>query len=113
MFAPSPFPPGSAGPAYGLTATSLSACLAAASQHAIKLLLVPTGGLIPGYACQRCGALSSTGDGCPHGAAATLAVPDLIEEIAVSTLSDGGQVETLRDPPAGIAARLRYPLKPS
>jgi hypothetical protein len=60
MFAPSPFPPGSAGPAYGLTATGLSACLAAASQHAIKLLLVPTGGLIPGYACQRCGALSST-----------------------------------------------------
>jgi hypothetical protein len=97
-------------PPDGLTATGLSACLAAASEHAIKLLLVPAGGLIPGYACQRCGALSSTGDGCPHAAAELLAVPDLIEEIAVTTLSEGGQVETLHDPPAGISARLRYPL---
>ncbi len=32
-------------------------------QHAIQLLL-PAGGLVPGYACQRCGALSSSGDGC-------------------------------------------------
>jgi len=98
-------------PSGELTATGLAACLAAAGQHAIGLLLVPAGGLVPGYACQHCGALSSTpGGGCPHGAAAALAVPDLIEEIAVATLGDGGQVETLRDPPAGIAARLRFPL---
>jgi len=100
-------------PPDGLTAEGLSACLAAASQHAIQLLLVPSGGLIPGYGCQHCGALSITGDGCPHGAAALLAVPDLIEELAVTTLSDGGQVETLHDPPAGICARLRYPLAPT
>jgi hypothetical protein len=97
----------------GLTATGLDACLAAASQHAIKLLLVPRSGLIPGYACQRCGALSGTGDGCPHGTAALLAVPDLLEELAVTTLSDGGQVETLHDPPGGVCARLRYPLAPA
>ena len=100
-------------PPDGLTAAGLSACLAAASQHAIQLLLVPAGGLIPGYACQRCGALSSTGDGCPHGTAAFLAVPDLIEELAVTTLGDGGQVQTLHDPPSGICARLRYPLAPT
>ena len=97
-------------PPDGLTATGLSACLAAASQRAIKLLLVPAGGLIPGYACQRCGALSSAGDRCPHGPAALLAVPDLIEELTVTTLGDGGQVATLHDPPGGICARLRYPL---
>jgi hypothetical protein len=96
-----------------LTAAGLSACLAAASQHAIKLLLVPAAGLIPGYACQRCGALSSTGDGCPHRMAAMLAVPDLLEELAVTTLGDGGQVETLRDPPGGVCARLRRPLLPT
>jgi hypothetical protein len=39
-----------------------------------------------------------------------VAVPDLIEELAVATLSDGGQVETLPDPPGGIAARLRHAL---
>jgi len=99
-------------PPDGLTVAGLSACLAAASQHAIKLLLVPAGGLIPGYACQRCGALSSTGNGCPH-AAAQLAVPDLLEELAVTTLSDGGQVETLHDPPGRVCARLRYPLAPA
>src|SRR5271157_3662995 len=95
-------------PPDGRTVTGLSACLAAAGQHAIQLLLVSAGGLVPGYACQRCGALSSTGDGCPHGAPESLAVPDLIEELAVATLGDGGQVETLCDPPGGIAARLRY-----
>ena len=95
-------------PPDGRTVTGLSACLAAAGQHAIQLLLVPAGGLVPGYACQRCGALSSTGDGCPHGAPESLAVPDLIEEPAVATRGDGGQVETLCDPPGGIAARLRY-----
>ncbi|HEY7362068.1 MAG TPA: hypothetical protein VH642_14715 [Streptosporangiaceae bacterium] len=100
-------------PPDGLTAAGLSACLAAASQHAIQLLLVPGGGLIPGYACQHCGTLSSTGDACPHGTAALLAVPDLLEELAVTTLSDGGQVQTLHDPPAGICARLRYPLAPA
>jgi len=100
-------------PPGGLTTAGLGACLAAASQQAIQLLLVPAGGLIPGYACQRCGALSSTGDGCPHGAEALLAVPDLIEELAVTTLGDGGQVQTLPDPPGGICARLRYPLAPT
>jgi len=97
-------------PPDGRTVTGLSACLAAAGQHAIQLLLVPAGGLVPGYACQRCGALSSSGDGCPHGATGSVAVPDLIEELAVATLSDSGQVETLLDPPGGIAARLRHAL---
>lgn len=97
-------------PPDGLTAAGLAACLAAASQHAIEFLLVPAGGLVPGYACQQCGALSSTPGGCPHRPGASLAVPDLIEEIAVSTLGGGGQVETFPDPPAGITARLRFPL---
>ena len=97
-------------PPDGRTATGLAACLAAAGQHGIELVLVPAGGLIPGYACRECGALSSAPGGCPHGPGAALAVPDLIEEIAVSALADGGEVETLTDPPAGIAARLRFPL---
>ena len=97
-------------PPDGRTVAGLSACLAAAGQHAIQLLLVPAAGLVPGYACRRCGALSSTGDGCPHGASESVAVPDLVEELAVTTLGGGGQVEALPDPPGGIAARLRYAL---
>ncbi len=97
-------------PPDGLAVCGLADCLTAASQHAIQLLLVPAGGLVPGYACQQCGALSRTPGGCPHPAAASLAVPDLIEEMAVGTLGDGGQAQTVPDPPAGIAARLRFPL---
>jgi len=82
----------------GRTVTGMSACLAAANRHAIELLLVPAGGLVPGYACRCCGALSSTGDGCPHGIFEAVVVPDLIEELAVATLGDDGQVETLPDP---------------
>jgi hypothetical protein len=98
-------------PPDGRTATGLGACLAAAGQHAIQLLLIPADSLVPGYACRRCGALSSTGDGCSHGVCEAVAVPDLIEELAVATLADGGQVETLPDPPGGVAARVRHPLR--
>jgi hypothetical protein len=93
-----------------LAVTGLSGCIAAANQHDVRLLAVPAGGLLPGYACQRCGVLSSAGDGCPDGPEALLAVPDLIEELAVAALADSGLVRTLRDPPAGIAALLRFPL---
>ena len=93
-----------------LTAIGVDACIAAARQHAIDALLIPTDGLVPGYICQRCGALSRTGDGCPHGTAAVLALPDLIEEITVSVRGDGAQVTALDEPPVGIAARLRFPL---
>lgn len=97
-------------PPDSLTATGLAACLSAAGQHAIEVVLVPAGGLVPGYLCQECGALSSTPGGCPHRPGVSMTVPDLIEEIAVRTLADGGEVETLTDPAADIAARLRFPL---
>ena len=93
-----------------LTVVGLDACIAAAGQHAIDTLLIPVDGLIPGYSCRRCGALGRAGHGCPYGAAAAVAVPDLIEEITVSTLGDGGQVTALDEPPGIIAARLRFPL---
>jgi hypothetical protein len=93
-----------------LTVIGVDACLAAAGQHAIDALLLPVDGLVPGYSCQRCGALSRTGRGCSHGAAAVVPVPDLIEEVAVSALGGGAQVTALGEPPASIAARLRFPL---
>lgn len=93
-----------------LVAMGLQACLTAVNQHAVAVLVAPVGGLVPGFCCTRCGALSSTGDGCPDGPAAARAVPDLIEEMAVRTLDGGGEVEAVRDPPAEIAARLRFPV---
>ncbi len=97
-------------PPDGLTAVGVNSCLAAVNQRAVAVLIVPVGGLIPGFACGVCGALASTPDGCPHGPRAMLPVPDLFEEMAVATLDEGGEVQAVRDPPADVAARLRFPL---
>ncbi len=60
---------------------------------------------------RRGGAIGVTAAGCAHPGSAAFAVPDLIEEIAVSTVHDGGQVQAVPDPPGGIAAWLRFPLR--
>jgi len=96
-----------------LTAIGLHACLAAVNQRAVRLLVVPEGGIAAGFTCQRCGRLSRTGTDCPDWGAASLAVPDLIEDMVVTALDDGAQVETVRDPPGGVAARLRFTLAPA
>jgi len=93
-----------------LTVIGLPGCLAAVGQHAVGLLVVPVGGLIPGFACTQCGALASTPGGCPDGPAATQWVPDLLEEMVIQTLGDGGEVAAVPDPPGDVAARLRFPL---
>ena len=92
-----------------LIAMGLEPCLTAVNQHAVALLMVPVGGLVPGFCCTQCGVLSSTGDGCPDGPTAARAVPDLIEEMVVKTLNDGGEVAAVHNPPAEVAARLRFP----
>jgi peptide chain release factor subunit 1 len=97
-------------PPGGLTAAGLQACLAAVNSSAVQMLIVPDNGLIPGLRCGRCGTLSTAPGNCPDPAAAVRGVPDLIEEMAARTIGDGGQVEAVRDPPAGIAARLRFQL---
>jgi peptide subunit release factor 1 (eRF1) len=94
----------------GLNAAGLRSCLAAVNAGAAELLIVPEDGLIPGFACQRCGKLSQTGTDCPDWGAASIAVPDLIEEMAVRVRRDGASVETVRELPGGIMARLRFPL---
>lgn len=94
----------------GLVASGLQGCVAAVNQQAVALLIVPNGGLVPGFACQQCGALATAGGVCPHCGAALRAVADLAEEIAIKTMEDGGQVEAVPDPPGGIAARLRFPV---
>jgi len=97
-------------PPGGLAATGLAACLTATRQHAVHILAMPCQGLVPGFACRSCGTVGATGTGCAHPGSAAFTVPDLIEEIAVSTLHDGGQVQAVPDPPGGIAAYLRFPL---
>ena len=39
---------------------------------------------------------------------AQFTVPDLLEEMAVATLDEGGEVDAVFNPPADVAARLRF-----
>ena len=94
-------------PPGGLAAIGVNACLSAVNQRAVAVLVVPVGGLIPGFACESCGVLASEPDACPHGSSAVRPVPDLLEEMAVTTRDNGGEVVAFCDPPADVAARLR------
>jgi hypothetical protein len=94
-------PPGS------LTASGLRACLAAVNACAVQTLIVPDDGLVPGFECGRCGALSVDADTCPDWGTAALPVPDVIEEMVTRTLEDGGQVWPVHAGGPLIAARLR------
>lgn len=99
-------------PPDGLTAVGMSSCLAAVNQHAVGVLVVPVGGLIPGFACHVCGTLACAPGGCPHHPPMVRPVPDLLEEMAAATLDDRGEVDAVRDPPGDVAAWLRFPLAP-
>jgi hypothetical protein len=95
------------GAAGGRAVIGLDACLAAVNAGAAEMLLVPDEGLVPGFACGRCGALTVTGRDCPDWGTAARPVADLLEEMAAQVLDDGGEVIAVRALPA-VAARLRY-----
>ena len=95
----------------GLTAAGLPECLGAVNAEAVALLLVPDEGMVPGFECGRCGALSLTGDDCPDWGTAARVVPDLLEEMARRCLDGGGQVVSVSDAPVSAAARLRFPVQ--
>jgi Bacterial archaeo-eukaryotic release factor family 10 len=98
------------GQAPGLAAVGLPASLAAVNDGAVGHLLVADEGMIPGFVCGRCGALSTGSDECPDWGTAARAVPDLLEEMAQRTLDDNGQVSVMRDAPVSVAAKLRFPV---
>ena len=74
------------------------------------MLLIPDQGLIPGFVCGRCGAISLTGDDCPDWGAAATPIPDLLEEMAARVLDDDSQVVTVHKQPWVVAAQLRFPV---
>ncbi len=88
-------------------AIGLNGCLAAVNADAVDLLLIPDEGLVPGYRCERCGVLSVTGRECCDWGAASRAVPDLLEEMALQTLHEGGDAISVHQLPCGAAARIR------
>lgn len=94
-----------------MTAVGLDACLKAANQHAIGLLVVCDDEVRPGFRCDRCGALAVAGGSCASCGIPTREVGDVIEELAVKVTRDGGGFQPVRDidVPGGVAARRRFP----
>jgi hypothetical protein len=94
-----------------MTAIGLDACVAAANQHAIQLLMVPDDDVRPGFACEGCGVLAVAGGACPACGELTAPVDDVIEELAVKVTEDGGSVQLVRGSvaPIDVAARRRFP----
>jgi hypothetical protein len=93
-----------------LAAVGLHASLAAVNEGAVAHLLVAHEGMIPGFVCGCCGALSTGSDECPDWGTAARAVPDVLEEMVQRTLDDDGQVTVVRDASFSVAARLRFPV---
>ncbi len=94
-----------------MTAIGLDACVAAANQHAIQLLMVPDDDVRPGFICEDCGVLAVAGGACPACGELTVPVDDVIEELAVKVTEDGGSVQPVRGSvaPIDVAARRRFP----
>lgn len=97
-------------PPGGLAATGLEACLAAVNACAVNILIAPDDGTVSGYVCGRCGALCVDADRCPDWGTAAFPVPDVVDEMAIRTLEDGGQVCTVHGGLPRIGARLRFPV---
>ncbi len=98
------------GPA-SMTAIGVEACVAAANQRAIQLLMVQDDAVRPGFSCERCAALAVAEGVCRACGGPTRQVGDVIEELAVKVTQDGGDVQPVRDTGvlADVAARRRFP----
>jgi hypothetical protein len=101
----------------GLGAVGLKECLWAGSVAAIGQLLVAEGATTPGVVCDESGWLAVSGDTCPFCGKATRKTQDVIEELVLAVIDEGGSVHHVAPAPAqladySLAAALRFPLPP-
>lgn len=76
----------------------LDRVLDAANQHAIDMLLLDAGDLVPGMACPACGWLARSGEPCPACGAGMRRVADLFDAVAEATRSSGGTIRYVLAP---------------
>ncbi len=104
-------PPGSS------VTTSLADCVTAVRARAVSQLVLADDEVVPGSACDACGALAIGGigaigetTGCDCADAGFRPVPDLLDELTSQALDGGSEVSAVRQAPFAAAARLRFPL---
>jgi hypothetical protein len=88
----------------------------AASMAAIQDLLVQEDVVEPGVACDNCGWLGLSGEGCPVCGSTLRHTPDVLDELVEAVVSESGTVEHVRaDTPLRehvTVAALRFPVPP-
>jgi hypothetical protein len=101
----------------GLGAVGVKDCLWAGSVAAIGQLLIADGATTPGVVCDESGWVALTGDTCPFCGKATRSTPDVIEELVLAVIDEGGSVHDFAAADTTLAkdtlaATLRFPLPP-
>jgi hypothetical protein len=88
--------------------TSLSDCVTALRARAVSQLVLPDDEVIPGCACDECGAIGIGPSGCDCADQACRPVPDVLDVLIEQALDGGGHVTAVREAPFTAAARLRF-----
>ena len=90
--------------------TSLADCVKAVRSRAVSQLVLADGQMVPGCACDDCGAVGIGDAGCDCPDQACQPVTDVLDELSSQALDGGGEVAAVRDAPFTAAARLRFQL---
>lgn len=97
-------------------AIGLRDCLWAASTGAVEELFVHDNATAPGVLCPSDGWLGESGDSCPSCGTATRQTADIIDELVVRVIDDGGSIEQVdvdtELTSKLVGALLRFPLPP-
>jgi peptide chain release factor subunit 1 len=98
-------------------ALGLESCLRAGYLAAINTLLVQEGATAPGVVCDESHWLAPSGDTCPLCGKPTRRTPDVIDELVVTVIDEGGSTRHIEaDTKLSeylVAADLRFPLPPA
>jgi hypothetical protein len=88
--------------------TSLADCVTAVRARAVSQLVLADDQVVPGCACDDCGAIGIGDAGCDCADQACREVPDVLDVLTAQALDGGGQVAAVREAPFTAAARLRF-----
>jgi peptide chain release factor subunit 1 len=93
--------------AAGVAVQGLEPSARAISESQAGLLVVRGEQMVPGWICERCGALLTRDAKCPNGDAPSYPVPDLIDEMVARVLDDRGVVDLGPDERGGLSVAVR------
>ena len=97
-------------PPHTAVTTSLPDCVTAVRSRAVSQLVLNDDQVVPGCACDDCGAVGIGGRGCDCADQACRPVPDVLDVLSGQALDGGGEVAAVRQAPFTAAAKLRFAL---